>query len=108
MLTHLLVVGTENSGDLSPAGLRQEAKKREAQWWLRPDRGGDREHPPLHVFFTTARYDGPQTSEMWLEVEEEVKQTGRLQGGAASRFVWWRRHIAHDAKRRTGASAAGV
>jgi hypothetical protein len=36
---------------------------------------------------------------MRLEVEEEVRKTGRLQEGAVSRFVGWRRHIAYAAEK---------
>ena len=39
---------------------------------------------------------------MRLEDKEEVRQTGRLQGEAASRFVEWWRQIAYVAKEAYG------
>jgi hypothetical protein len=47
------------------------------------------------MFLNTARFDGPMISEMRLEVEEVDIQIGRVSGGAASRFVGWRRQIAY-------------
>jgi hypothetical protein len=96
MLPYLILVVAIISCDPSPAC---------CGWRLSGERSGGRvpiegeigRHPPLYVFINAARSQGPKTSEMWLGVEEDVRQTGRLQRGTVSRFVGWRRQIAYDA-----------